>query len=202
MLYRPPQLHFFISEILDWILLWTDWRVLGLVMLGITSYYADDLFRPGPHTYVPKSKRHKVINRLRSWYTYSCKPILFRLFVYINVTIQNLLKYRPFRKANKRKKSPQERQNVAQRPRKLKSRFFYRRTKKWGGQVCSTSPTDMPMALRRTMHAQHESSPKKKNESSPKKKNDEKEEDSCLALPALDSSKKIVEATKLDSDSF
>eukprot|EP00978_Attheya_sp_CCMP212_P009442 scaffold22332_cov61-Attheya_sp.AAC.3 len=40
------------------------------------------------------------------------------------------------------------------------------------------------------------------NKPSPKKKNDEKKEDSCLALPALDSSKKIVEPTKLDSDSF
>eukprot|EP00978_Attheya_sp_CCMP212_P046714 scaffold407103_cov35-Attheya_sp.AAC.1 len=40
------------------------------------------------------------------------------------------------------------------------------------------------------------------NEPSPKKKNGEKKEDSCLAIPALDSSKKIMEPTKLDSDSF
>eukprot|EP00978_Attheya_sp_CCMP212_P009441 scaffold22332_cov61-Attheya_sp.AAC.2 len=95
-----------------------------------------------------KKRTTKTTNRIERSSTGFFSGLIGWLFVYINVTVHSLLNYCPFRKANKRKKSPQERQNVAQRPRKLKSRFFYRRTKKWGGQVCSTSPTDMPMALR------------------------------------------------------
>eukprot|EP00978_Attheya_sp_CCMP212_P033806 scaffold138358_cov66-Attheya_sp.AAC.1 len=57
-----------------------------------------------------------------------------------------------------KRKSPQERQAISQRPKRLKSRFYYRRSKK-GGQVCSTRTTTIPRGLLRLVTCRDPSRP-------------------------------------------
>eukprot|EP00978_Attheya_sp_CCMP212_P008862 scaffold20822_cov52-Attheya_sp.AAC.8 len=124
----------------------------------------------------------------------------------------------------RKRKYPQERQAISQRPKKLKSRFYYRRSKK-GGQVCSTRSTTIPRGLLRLVTWRDPSRPstdhpsttdKREAADSPTEHTHTTSERECCcrtsrqcktaarfhALPAVDGVRKIREPTKLDSDSF
>jgi hypothetical protein len=143
MLFRPPQIHFFISGILDWILTyykeWGGMLVVGLLprSLAYLFFYLCDI---SAYKYVPKSRR-RVTYKLYSKFNYTIKPIILQLLNYKTLVMQYDYWF------PEKRKPPTERRAIAQRPKKNRTRFYYRRTKK-GGQVCSPSAT-MPSRLRK-----------------------------------------------------
>ena len=218
MLYRPPQIHFFLSEVLDWLLSCNkEWSTFMVVVLLLRSlvHLIKHLFGTSTYYYVPKSRRNKVTYKLNSWFKYTIKPIILYIVHYMTKATQ--YEYWVPRK----RKSPQERQAISQRPRKLKSRFYYRRSKK-GGQVCSTRTTTMPRGLRRLVTWRDPSrqsvgcastSSKRDATANRPRATSTRGCTQCTsrqcrtaarfhALPAMDAVRKPREPTKLDSDSF
>ena len=153
MLSRPLQVNYFLFEILSWII--GGGYAVGLVLFEITVYLKITVGTT-KFKYVPKSRRNQVSYKMYLWLYFSAFPFLTSAIDYLSqkvIKYKNKLNLLISSTSNPSKRTPSERVSISQRSKKLKSRFFYRRTKRKNAQVCYTGPVKCPDKLLRQVAA-------------------------------------------------